>query len=1020
MKWGTFKAGQAKFATSALQVSTIEHLTAYDFANAGNETLAIGQLVTGKSGDWINGYVGAQQTDAISYDHPAGEIIAPYRAASLTQAIAMFGTDCAYVASGQSLMQMVAASDVPDYRRWIASAYVRRLAAGSGSIAIQWGVDALALTVTAAGANWIADASQSMTEDEHVDKTIYVFGGSGGYQTRTVSANTTTQLIFTSSFKTVPSVGDTCYLVDFASPAVRTINSLTGTTRNSGAVMGYAPWQRYFVTFRPETTDFTYLFVRFAATGNLYVDGAKLEEAPKLYTGISTGATSSRLTDTNAFWTEDALIGCDVILLDGNDAGDCQAITDNAQQYVDATFDTTPSTATIYIIVPGETATLPTPYDDDSGVNRVFQSITANWITSGTLRIGGGLAARPSIAVEDYDGTLLARIGGNYNATMSRGIQLLNRASLYMAGGAILMNPNRTAADYGSRIRMDHTGIEVYKRIAESDILKFWLYPEAGVGWIMGTSPLQERIELNDTLGIAAITHEGNTFFAVNPVTQTAWLGAEKYIKYDTVNGTQVNGNVMINGTVTAKAFNLSEHGVASTFSSNTPATGSVAWSDVNVVFMGRVYPITDGETTKKIIWWDYTYPTVFQTTDSAPAGFDGFYDLVIGYNNAGAFVRCWQASGIYGSIIVANSITVDKLYVDSLLQMHSGAEFVWGTGTRDDNLTGFSIYQDGTTGVFVAQNAGTDQFKIGTDGKAYWADTGQLSASGALIECKSTEDTQQWTWWYTDEAGTNVAKFYGIYDSGIISLHNHVRQYNTATNAYIETEVGNLTDDDLVKLQMQTRGSVIASAAPEAWFKLYTTAAKPTYHAFLERMMVLDSSADDGGALALRLKSQGSSAVHYWEGSTPKYYHGYDAGNNRWVLYSEGQTADVIRIPDGQLTVDGNATFDDNAFDYVCRACGWHSEAGVDKCPICGHTVEWQDDAALMSAVVRSPGKVKDLPRHLLTHLEKLGIANTYGTLASDNPEVFLSLTKSHWFTWSAVAQLWNRIRKLEERLGE
>jgi len=124
---------------------------------------------------------------------------------------------------------------------------------------------------------------------------------------------------------------------------------------------------------------------------------------------------------------------------------------------------------------------------------------------------------------------------------------------------------------------------------------------------------------------------------------------------------------------------------------------------------------------------------------------------------------------------------------------------------------------------------------------------------------------------------------------------------------------------------------------------------------------------------------------------------------------------ADVIRIPDGQLTVDGNSTFDDNAFDYVCNDCGWHHADEHTECPECGGNVEWHDDVALMSEVVHAMHKDKSVVKKL----EKLGLCNTYGTLDTDRPEIFTSMNKMPWFLMSGMAQLYAEIKNIKSNLG-
>ena len=79
-------------------------------------------------------------------------------------------------------------------------------------------------------------------------------------------------------------------------------------------------------------------------------------------------------------------------------------------------------------------------------------------------------------------------------------------------------------------------------------------------------------------------------------------------------------------------------------------------------------------------------------------------------------------------------------------------------------------------------------------------------------------------------------------------------------------------------------------------------------------------TSGDDTELLINALSGQ-SSYIEFIEAGTWMYILGYDAANNRFKITStdtdgSGANADIIRIPDGQLTVDFNATADDSAFD--------------------------------------------------------------------------------------------------------
>jgi len=166
-----------------------------------------------------------------------------------------------------------------------------------------------------------------------------------------------------------------------------------------------------------------------------------------------------------------------------------------------------------------------------------------------------------------------------------------------------------------------------------------------------------------------------------------------------------------------------------------------------------------------------------------------------------------------------------------------------------------------------------------------------------------------------------------------------------------------------------------------------------------------------------LRINSwtTGASGCSFFEAGAERYTMVYDGALDYLALYSQTAAADIIRVPDAQLTVDGNSTFDDNAFDFVCEECGWSSEKASETCPECGNEVKWFDDVALVAASTVA-NKVCELPKATLRKLERLGIINTYGTLdRPGRPEVFLRLTQSYWFALSAIKQLYEKVKGLE-----
>lgn len=69
-------------------------------------------------------------------------------------------------------------------------------------------------------------------------------------------------------------------------------------------------------------------------------------------------------------------------------------------------------------------------------------------------------------------------------------------------------------------------------------------------------------------------------------------------------------------------------------FTHNSPSPGRVSWSNVKMRFRDKEYPIQNGNTDRKFIWWDFDFPNVFQATDTVPTL--ALEDVVVAYNDGG------------------------------------------------------------------------------------------------------------------------------------------------------------------------------------------------------------------------------------------------------------------------------------------------------------------------------------------------------------------------------------------------
>ena len=592
MKWGQAKASQFKFATENVQVGDHSGLTAYSVMGSGPEEVAIGQKVITANGHFLNGLLGGQQSDGRTMRHGIGQTVLPASTTILTSALALFGSDCAQLEEGKHLWQEISHDVLPHYRRVIFSLYATKQSSANGTLALAWTVDHENVTVTSATADTVTDTSLSMDSNEHADKTFLLRDGDGEDQELTIASNTSDTFTFTTEFVTIPSVGDTGDVLDWQSPTMKRIDTTSGVVTDTGVVRGYAWWERFFVVFRP-TTAFNRVYARLrSVSGTLLLDAAQFEEVSRLGAGISTAATATTLTDANRGWVEDAKIGDDIIILDGDDVGDSQEITDNDRTELTAAFATTPSATSVYMIVPTANDCWPTPYQDTSAVSMAFRQITGFDVTAGgTLRVGGIKGSLPRFIVDGADLKAIIIAGDNLDASGFRGMKLLRGVSLALEGGSIIARPDKGSVDSGQRMKLSHEGLMAYNA---SDVLKLAIYSTGEWEQIMGTSPLQARLVANSTDGFAAYDAQGGKWWGVNPVTKHWWLGepgGAYAAEFTAAAGLQIHGGALIEGTVVFAG--LDSVVTDRMFNSGDLSDDIQAWvhaNDVTLIDGGNIY----------------------------------------------------------------------------------------------------------------------------------------------------------------------------------------------------------------------------------------------------------------------------------------------------------------------------------------------------------------------------------------------------------------------------------------------
>lgn len=576
MKWGQAKANQFKFATEAVQVGDHSSLTAYSTIGSGPEEVAIGEKVITANGHFLNGLLGGQQSGGKTMRHGIGTTILPASTTVLTSALALYGTDCAQLETGKHLWQEISSDVLSHYRRVIFSIYATKQSSADGTLALDWSVDHENVTVTSATADTATDTSLSMGANEHMGKTFLLRDGDGEDQEPTIASNTSDTFTFTTDFATIPSAGDTGDVLDWQSATVKRIDTTSGTVVDTGTVRGYAWWERFFIVFRP-TTTFSRVYVRLrSVSSTILFDAAQFEEVSRLGAGISTATTATTLTDTNRGWVEDAKIGDDIVILDGDDEGDCQTISDNTRTVLTVPFAATPSTASVYLIIPAEADCRPTFYQDTSAISMAFGQITGFDVTAGsTLRVGGIKGCLPRFIVDDADQRAIIIAGDNLDADGFRGMKFLRGVSLALEGGSVIARPDKGSVDSGQRMKLSHEGLMAYN---SSDVLKLVIYSTGEWEQSMGTSPLQARLVANSTDGFATYDAQGGKWWGVNPDTKHWWLGepgGDYDAEFTAALGLQIHGGVIVEGTIVGSAVSLQSY----------LAIGSSTWQEQGMQF---------------------------------------------------------------------------------------------------------------------------------------------------------------------------------------------------------------------------------------------------------------------------------------------------------------------------------------------------------------------------------------------------------------------------------------------------
>jgi len=132
--------------------------------------------------------------------------------------------------------------------------------------------------------------------------------------------------------------------------------------------------------------------------------------------------------------------------------------------------------------------------------------------------------------------------------------------------------------------------------------------------------------------------------------------------------------------------------GKDATWTENSPDTNSIAWSGVILYWKDGKYEITDGNTDKKYLWWDYTLSTTtFQSSDTRPTL--TFQDVLVATNDAGTLYLT-----MYSPMVIADFIRAGLL---------ESTNYAAAIGSQFDLDNGTLILGGSNELGFVATGAG-------------------------------------------------------------------------------------------------------------------------------------------------------------------------------------------------------------------------------------------------------------------------------------------------------------------------
>jgi hypothetical protein len=143
-----------------------------------------------------------------------------------------------------------------------------------------------------------------------------------------------------------------------------------------------------------------------------------------------------------------------------------------------------------------------------------------------------------------------------------------------------------------------------------------------------------------------------------------------------------VNAAKIAAGAVSAQKLAIVDwYPVGLTWTDNSPSAGYVAWSACTMYYNGNSYSVAGGNTNLQYIWWDFTYPTAFQTSATKPT-LTG-EDAMVAVNRAGTHHQILQATLIDGGSILTASIYADEIGAGAITSAKISSDQIFGKDFR-------------------------------------------------------------------------------------------------------------------------------------------------------------------------------------------------------------------------------------------------------------------------------------------------------------------------------------------------